>query len=195
MIKCTIVISILAIVLAACGGQSKAGPQSDAELMDLVQIPSGWNVEGIGDLEQTDIPADAYTGLQESFRAIISEPNQPESSTASSYLVILLYEDTAAAQDAYKQVRTHMLVDGAEVGETKGSLPNEEITFAMANHPASGAKPAASFVQTTILTCRAVVRFNWDIYHTATPTFTVDEAMNVEITSAREIRRATCQEE
>lgn len=192
MIKRTLVVSILAIILAACGGQPKAGPQSDAELMDLVEIPAGWNVEGIGELQETDIPADAHTGLQESFRAVISEPNQPASSTTSAYLVVLLYEDVEAASTAYSQVKTHMLVEGAEIGETKGSLPNEEVTFAMLSQPASGDKPESLFLQTTIFSCRAVVRFNWEIYRSPTSTFTMDEAMNGELKSARAIREATC---
>jgi hypothetical protein len=191
-----IAIVVLAGLLAACGAKAdNQTPPSDQGLLDLVSIPSSWVVEGIGELEENDIPADAHTSLQESFRAIISEPNQPESSTASAYLVVLLYEDATAARNAYMQVRTHLLVQGAEIGETQGSLPNEEITFAMTNHDATANQAAGSFLQTTVLSCRAVVRFNWDIYHSATPTFTMDDAINVEMESAREIRRATCGEE
>jgi hypothetical protein len=196
MVKRYIAVGILAGLLAACGAKTEGEtPHSDQDLLDLVAIPSGWIVEGIGELEETDIPADAYAGLQKSFRAIVSEPNQAESSTASAYLVVLLYEDTTAARDAYMQVRTHLLVEGAEVGETQGSLPNEEITFAVTNHEATAAGPASSFLQTTVLSCRAVVRFNWDIYPSPTSSFTMDEAINAEMTSAREIRRATCSEE
>lgn len=194
MVNRYIAVGILAGLLAACGAKiGNESPQSDQDLLNLVTIPSGWGVDGLGELDRADIPADAYTGLQESFRAVISKPNQPEGSTASAYFLVLLYEDTVTARDAYMQIRTYMLAEGAEIGETEGSLPNEEITFALTSHDTTSGRAASSFAQTTILTCRAVLRYNWAVDSNAS--FTLDEAINVELTSAREIRRVTCDEE
>lgn len=187
-----IAVAVLASLLAACGAQTGKMPQSGHELIDLVTIPPGWETQMQGELDQEDIPGDAYTGLQASYREIAFEPLQQEGSVPTVYLFVLLYEDSTAARNAYVQIKTHKIAEGAEVGNIESGLPNEEVTFALTQNEATADKLANALLQTTILSCRAVVRFNWALY---SPSFTTRDAANLELTSAKKIKEATCNEE
>lgn len=189
-----VVVGVLASLLAACGARTDGKTSQPGNMIDLVALPSGWTIDTLDELDQADIPANAYTGLQQSFRAMASEPNQPENETGTAYFFILLYEDATAARNAYMQIKTHMIVEGAEIGDTKGNLPNEEISFALTNRSATATRPASSLIQSTTLSCRAVVRFNWALYYASDSSFAMNDAINVEMASVREIRQATCDE-
>lgn len=180
----------LAGLLAACGAQAVTDtPQPGGELLDHIVIPSGWVVGNIKELEQDDIPANAYTGLQEAFRAQMVDPDQSLDVPAAARIFILLYEDTTTAHNAYLQIKDYRITEGAETDQMDSDLPYEEITFALTNRDAT----SISYNQSTIVSCRAVLRYDWVISYDAP--FTVYQLIDTVMTSARKIRRTTCDEE
>lgn len=187
MVRRYTTIIILASLLAACGGSKE--PKTGQELIDMVTIPPGWSVTLQGELDQSDIPADARTGLQTSFREVASEPLQKEGSVPTVYVIVLAYEDSAAARAAYEQIKNYRVSENAEIGDTQGAFPDEEVTFALTNREATATEPASALLQTTVLSCRAVVRFNWALY---LESFTTNDATQLELNSVRQIREATC---
>jgi hypothetical protein len=188
-----IVIGLLASLLVACGAQAVSQtPQPTSTLSELVKLPSGWTVDTMGGLKQDDIPADAYTGLQESVRATAHGPNQPDNSAATVSFSILLYEDNVAAYDAYMRIKEYKIAEGAEFGDAVPLPSGGEITFAVANYDGTKDKPASTVMQSTTFTCRAVVRFDWTFYRTDPSAFTSNNAIDVEGDLVEEIEQITC---